>query len=326
MPSNKNVVVLLLDTMRASAMKDAHMPTIKSYAKYGTFYCNAVSPGTWTAPSHASLFTNRKVSKIDGVSKDFFNNGTDKIDPWMVKTKFIGANDKTLASKFSDLGYQTSLFSNNPFLTSFTNLGIGFSNIYDIWLESNVKYNKGLVDKLSPIINGGASVRKKMFAASYMMTRMLPRPMLDALYKDLRSRLNRGVSNADGTYRLDRGAKETNKMLKEHLTYRHNYMKQFIFINYIEAHENYPASKDIVQDKWLYMSGIEEMSNYAMSGLYKGYLKRLEYLDGVVKRAVDILKSKGILDDATLIITSDHGQMFGEHGLLYHSLPPYEGA
>lgn len=325
MPSNKNIVVLLLDTLRASAMSDAYMPNIKRLARNCTFYDNAISPGTWTAPSHAALFTDKKVSDIDGVSKDFFNNGTDKIDPWMVKTKFIEQNSQTIASKLSRLGYQTSLFSNNPFLTSFTNLGVGFDNIYDIWMESNVKYNKSLVDKLSPIINGGAPVRKKMFKASYLMTRILPKPLLDALYKDLRARLNRGVSNADGTYRLDRGAKQTNKMLLEHLTYRHNYMKQFIFINYIEAHENYPASKNIIQDKWLYMSGIEEMSEHAMSELYKGYLKRLSYLDMEVGRTIDILKSKGVLDDALLVITSDHGQMFGEHNMLYHSLPPYEG-
>ena len=325
MPSNKNVVVLLLDTLRASAMSDANMPNIKRLARHCTFYNNAVSPGTWTAPSHAALFTDRKVSDIKGVSQDFFSNGTDKIDPWMVKTKFLDQNSTTIASKLSRLGYQTSLFSNNPFLTSFTNLGVGFDNIYDIWLESNVKYNKRLVDKLSPIINGGASVRKKMFRASYLMTRILPKPLLDALYRDLRARLNRGVSNADGTYRLDRGAKQTNKMLLEHLTYRHNYMKQFIFINYIEANENYPASRSIIQDKWLYMSGIEEMSEHAMSELYRGYLQRLSYLDREVGHTIEILKSKGILDDATLVITSDHGQMFGEHGMLYHSLPPYEG-
>ena len=36
------------------------------------------------------------------------------------------------------------------------------------------------------------------------------------------------------------------------------------------------------------------------------------------------MRSKGILDHATVVITSDHGQFFGEHGLLYHSLKPYE--
>ena len=72
------------------------------------------------------------------------------------------------------LGYQTSLFSNNPFLTSFTNLGVGFEYIEDVWLDSNLKYNQGLVQKLSMIINGGASAREKMFKTSYAMTRLLP--------------------------------------------------------------------------------------------------------------------------------------------------------
>ena len=161
------------------------------------------------------------------------------------------------------LGYQTSLFSNNPFLTSFTNLGVGFEHIEDVWLDSNLKYNQGLVQKLSMIINGGASAREKMFKTSYAMTRLLPPKWLDWLYLNLRRRLNEGVCEADGTYRLDRGAKDTEKAIKNYLDYRYNYRPQFMFVNYIEAHENYPVAggRSIMQDKWLYLSGIKEMSD-----------------------------------------------------------------
>ena len=107
----------------------------------------------------------------------------------MVRTRFLNDGADTLARRVSALGYQTSLFSNNPFLTSFTNLGAGFEHIEDIWLDSNLKYNRGLVERLSAIINGGASSREKMFKASYYMTRMLPKGWLDWLYLGLRARL-----------------------------------------------------------------------------------------------------------------------------------------
>lgn len=323
----KNILVLLLDTVRASALRESGLNTISRLAGEGTLYTNVVSPGTWTAPAHASLFTDKRVSSISGVSNDFFTNGTRKIDPWMVKTKFLERDANTLARKLAGLGYQTTLFSNNPFLTSFTNLGVGFDTIYDVWRQANLKYNKGLVEKLSVIINGGATARQLMFGTSFAMTRILPRGQLDKLYLNLRQRLNNGVTNADGTYRLDRGAVDTNKEFKNYMRYRYNYRPQFIFMNFIEAHENYPVSrkKEIVQDKWLYLSGIRELDDSVTGELYRGYIKRLRYLDRVVGDTLNIAKESGLLDDATVVITSDHGQLFGEHGLLYHSLAPYEG-
>ncbi len=323
----KNIVVLVIDTIRASDLRANNgLGTISYLARNGTNYANAVAPGMWTASTHASLFVNQRVSKIRNVSKNFFKNGTYKIDPWMVKTKFLKDDATTLAQKMHNRGYNSVLFSCNPFLTSFTNLALGFDRTYDLWMDSNLKYNKSLVKKLSVIINGGAQARMAMFRTSNIMTSMLPKPIMDKLYMDLRNRLADGVASADGTYRLDRGAKDANKAMDRYLTYNDPSKPSFIFTNYIEGHENYPISKraNLKQDKWLYLSGIEEMTPEVTDKLHKGYLKRLGYLDARVKEAISILKSRGTLEDATVVVTSDHGQSFGEHGLLYHSTFPYQ--
>ena len=281
---------------------------------------------TWTAPTHAALFTDRRVSEISQVSRNFLKNGTYKIDPWMVKTKFLGSNTTTIAQKLSAYGYESVLLSNNPFVTSNTNLAMGFNRVHDVWRESNVKYNRSLANKLSVIINGGATARAAMMYTSYAFTRIMPGRAVDPLYLYLRDRLNRGVSKADGTFRLDRGAKDTKKLLGDYLSFKYNYKPQFIFVNYMEAHENYPVGrKKVTQDKWLYLSGIEQMDDYSMSALHEGYLRRLRYLDRQVKETIGVLKERGLLDDATIVVTSDHGQLFGDHDMLYHSLPPYEG-
>ncbi|HUY70486.1 MAG TPA: sulfatase-like hydrolase/transferase [Candidatus Baltobacteraceae bacterium] len=321
----RNIVVLLLDTVRASDVYgNGSLPTLDYLYRNCASYSHAISPGTWTATSHAALFANKNVSKIKEASQDFFTDGTDKIDPWMVKTKFLGNDAGTLAKGMSKHGYHSVLFSNNPFLTSFTNLAIGFDKIYDIWLDSNVKYNKGLASKLSFIINGGSAARNAMFSMSATVADMLPGPILDRVYLRLRQRLNEGVARADGTYKLDRGASDTNKALRDYLTYKYNFKPQFMFMNFIEAHENYPIKRDVVQDKWLYLSGIREMREDNMKELHRAYMRRIRYLDGAVSKILHNLKEGGILDKATVVITSDHGQFFGEHGLLYHSLPPYE--
>jgi arylsulfatase A-like enzyme len=323
----KNIIVLLLDTVRASDVYgNKALSTMNRLAKSATSYRNAVAPGTWTAPTHAALFTNRRVSQIRQVSRNFLKGGTYKIDPWLVKTKFIGRHSMTMAHRLQEYGYESILLSNNPFVTSFTNLGMGFNSVHDIWRESNVKYNKGLASKISMVLSGGSAARAAMMQASYLLTRILPRDTLDKLYLDLRKRLSEGVSKADGTHRLDRGANDTNKILEDYLSYKYNYKPHFLFLNYMEAHENYPVGrKGMTQDKWVYLSGLEEMDDYSMNALHRGYLRRLKYLDNKVKRTIEILKERGMLENATVIITSDHGQLFGEHGMLYHSMPPYEG-
>lgn len=324
--STKNIIVLLLDTVRASDVYgNSSLSTLGNVSRNATTYGCAVAPGTWTAPTHASLFTNMKVSQIKRVSQNFLKNGTYKIDPWMVKTKFLDDNTRTISHKLSMYGYESVLLSNNPFVTSFTNLAMGFDRVQDVWLNSNVKYNKSLVQKLSFIIENGARARASMMYTSYLLTRLLPQSTLNKLYLNLRKRLYDGVARADGTHKLDRGAEDTNNLLKSYLSYSYNYKPQFIFVNYMEAHENYPVKdKAMMQDKWLYLSGIEEINDYSMKQLHDAYLKRLKYLDRSVGSTIRILREKGLLDNATIVFTSDHGQFFGEHNMLYHSLPPYE--
>jgi arylsulfatase A-like enzyme len=81
----------------------------------------------------------------------------------------------------------------------------------------------------------------------------------------------------------------------------------------------------VLQDKWLYLSGIEDMTGDVTRKLHTAYQRRLHYLDGIVSKTIDALKCHGILDNAVVMLASDHGQLFGEHGLLYHALPPYSG-
>ena len=94
----------------------------------------------------------------------------------------------------------------------------------------------------------------------------------------------------------------------------------------MEGREGYPTnlvSSDYVeQDKWLYMSGILEPERVA--SITQAYYKRLKYLDSKLSNLISILKKNGALDNALLILSSDHGQAFMEHGQMYHNMFPYE--
>ncbi len=318
----KNIVVLLLDTLRQSDINS--MSYLTSLSKKGIEYTNATSPGTWTVTSHASIFTNKNVSQIHSLPKNLFNNGSYKIDPWLVKTKFLNNKDETLAKKLKNKGYTNVLFSSNPFLSSYNNLTNGFDTIFDIWKYSNIKYNRKKVERLLKYINIDIETRLKLFKIIKYVSLFLPSYVLDKLYLSLRLKLISSASDIDGTYKLDRGAVDINREIESYLKYNYNFNAHFIFANFIEAHENYPIENNIIQDKWIYMSNIEEMDDYITNKLHKAYIKRIRYLDKKIENSIKILKNYGILDNAKLIITSDHGQLFGEHGLLYHSVWPYQ--
>jgi len=52
-----------------------------------------------------------------------------------------------------------------------------------------------------------------------------------------------------------------------------------------------------------------------MKGIYAG---DISFLDSQIGRIFEFLSENDMLDDTILIITSDHGENFGEHGYIEH--------
>ncbi len=58
--------------------------------------------------------------------------------------------------------------------------------------------------------------------------------------------------------------------------------------------------------------------------LKKVYLDEIKHMDLELAPFVEWLKSEGIYDDLMIVITSDHGEEFGEHGGFWHGTTLYE--
>ena len=48
------------------------------------------------------------------------------------------------------------------------------------------------------------------------------------------------------------------------------------------------------------------------------YVEEVEYADRQIGAMLDALRARGVLDDAVVIVTSDHGEGLGDHGLTGH--------
>jgi arylsulfatase/arylsulfatase A len=103
--SPANVLLVVADSLRArnvSALgyRRETTPFLDSFASEATVYTQARSPSNWTVPSHVSLFTGYEVGE-HGLDH------TTELDPGHTVFEELAA----------DHGYDTGLFSDNPFLT-----------------------------------------------------------------------------------------------------------------------------------------------------------------------------------------------------------------
>lgn len=97
----------------------------------------------------------------------------------------------------------------------------------------------------------------------------------------------------------------------------------FTFLNYFDAHSPYlPPEDDFL------LRFVDEPPRYALSGseyserqlaeLTAAYDGSIAYLDAKLGELLDELDARGVLDSTLVIVTSDHGEQFGEHGLVFH--------
>ncbi len=103
----------------------------------------------------------------------------------------------------------------------------------------------------------------------------------------------------------------------------------FAFLNYYDAHTPY-----LPPDTWQHRfstPGVVPVPNLERHGRRDGgwspaqiqgaidaYDAAIGYLDAEITHLLDTLAARGVLDNTIVIITSDHGEEFNEHGLIHH--------
>ncbi len=112
----------------------------------------------------------------------------------------------------------------------------------------------------------------------------------------------------------------------------------FLFVHYFDPHMPYspPPPYNTMYDSILvdradgpknHPAWLPGKPPLVSRRLLSGYAGEISYMDKHVGRLLDFLRRRGILDDAVLVMTSDHGENFGDApgGLpFYHGLTVYE--
>lgn len=115
----------------------------------------------------------------------------------------------------------------------------------------------------------------------------------------------------------------------------------FLFLNYIEAHlpyeppealrENFlPDGVDgreamsIDQDWTAYYAGLNRLTPHDFEVLNALYDAELALVSRAVGDLLDDLRERGVLENTTVILTSDHGENIGDHGHMDHAFNLYD--
>lgn len=142
--------------------------------------------------------------------------------------------------------------------------------------------------------------------------------------------LNNGmVRKALGYFELP-GRKSAGTVNKEFLRWlkRHEGRPYFAFLNYFDAHQPYIAPKEF-RARFSHDSGtpfrprlvdaaFKDMTAEEIRWSKGEYDATIAYLDDQLGRLMYALEQRGVLDNTIVVITSDHGEHFGDHRRVSH--------
>lgn len=287
LPSQRtpNILLLILDTVRAESLSlHGHIrqttPKLEQFANRSVIFDRAIATAPWTLPSHSSMFTRRWHHEV---SSD-----------WLLP---LDHSHPTLAEVLTAHGYHTAGFvANLSYCGRETGVNRGFLHYEDY-----------------PVSIGQVAISSSLGQTVVSSDRL--RRAIG--YHELVNRKTAAMINND---------------FLKWLSGRDTEHPFFAFLNYFDAHEPYlppppfdtmfgdpnivrnnfqHSAFDAVRDK----RGLSPQDIQAEIGAYEG---TIAYLDDQIDLLIKELERRNILDDTIVIIASDHGEEFGEHGEFEH--------
>lgn len=306
-PEQPNVVLLVLDTVRArNASGYGHdrptTPELDSIAASGTRYVRTTSTSPWTLPSHASLFT--------GVPPSVHR--TNSLD------SELPSKLPTLPGTLSRAGYRTVGFATNPWLSSLFGVTRGFDDFSNLAGPFNTDSYRQFTMLLT---DESLSLRRR---TQELLRSQSPGELV-------RNGLTAGYRKVFD--RDDEGGRLAVNKAKDVIDGPEPF---FLFVNFLEPHLPYDPPEGyerrfvpdgivgerleaLNHDSKAYNVRNISMDDEAFDLLERLYDAEIRYTDELVGELFDYLDERGMLDETLFIVTSDHGENIGDHGLMGHN-------
>ena len=280
-----NVLLVVLDSVRADRLglhgyERETTPHLDALGRDGVAFTKAHAGSSWTLPSHATLMTGLRLSE---------HHAGDPGRP------FLGDSAPTLAEVLRQHGYATGGFvGNTEWCGRQTGLHRGFLHYADFYGNA--------VDAIARTALG----RWLWYEVGAKLG-----------WRDIPGRKSaHDINDAILSWVDGLGA---------------GHPPFFVFANYLDAHAPY-LPPDPFAGRWASRSpdfeegmGMETISRETdapppvpLQHLEDSYDEAVAYLDEQLGALFAELKQRGLLDETLVIVTSDHGESFGEHGRMDH--------
>jgi len=309
-----NVVLIVMDAVRADHLSSYgyHRKTssnLDMLAKQGVLFENAFSAAEWSYPSHASIFTGKYPSFHKTLGKDVF----------------LHKENTTIAEILDLNGYQTIGISGNILLSPANGFDKGFQKyiVLDTPFRSFKFIKQSPKDFIRTLIYGldSYTYRNVEMIKRFLSKRNEKKPFF--LFSNL--------YNCHAPYDPPRSFKRRFcDSLDEPMFYLMEYLSNKLVGHTGEKLRdssldvrklNRIASDD---GQYSFMAKELEVSEEEWEVVKSWYDGGISYLDYRLGQLIGFLKDKEIFDNTLLIITSDHGENFGEHGLATHQFCLYD--
>jgi arylsulfatase A-like enzyme len=282
-----NVLLLILDTARAMSMSvdgfsRPTTPVLEEFARSGVNFVQALSPSSWTLPSHASMFTGYLPHQMSSGLKTPLDD------------KF-----PTLAEELGKRGYVTGGFAANlHYVSRDFGLARGFAHFSDY------------------AISPGELVLNSSIGR-YLSVRADFRRLVG--FYDILGRKNAARLDRDLLGWLD-GHKDGRPFFA-FVNYYDVHEPYFPPAEFDRKFASAVKRKPYQTDQSIRgarMVGKLRMTPAEMEREHEAYMGAMNYLDTEIGRLLADLKQRGLLENTIVIVAGDHGEQFGEHGYFVH--------
>jgi arylsulfatase A-like enzyme len=300
-----NVLLIILDSVRAgntSLYGHEHetTPFLETFAEEATVYEQARSPGTWSLPSHTSMFTGLHVEE-HGVTR----------------ARHSLQSGHTIFEKLrDDHDYGTGVFSENTWITD---MDVGLKDAFDtVEGARNLPYPEGVdpsnfvltegqgqyFDYLKHCLQSDAPLKSLANGVVTKLAWDYPRYLPDSLTASTPAEVYADLfldweADRDGPWAA------CVNFMDGHLPYEPD-----------AGHDGWGGGKlrdlqeEMKDQVWEFNGGQRPWwQRKALEGLYDGTIHQM---DNQIGRVVKALDERGVLDDTLVVVTADHGEGFGE--------------
>lgn len=295
-----NVLLVVMDSVRArncSRYGHGHetTPALDALAEEAVMYTQARSPGTWSLPSHTSMFTGTHIEE-HGIRRAHHRLTGETI--------------------WEELPHRTGVFSENMWITD---MGVGLEDAFDdVYGQQNLLFEDGMDPGNFALSEGQgqyATYLKRCLGHDHTV-----KSVLNGLYNKIAWDYPQLLPDGHVT---GTPANVYTDLFVDWIEERTGGWAACI--NYMDAHLPYePAPEfddwddgtarklqdDCADQVWQFNAGDKPV--WQMCGFEALYDGAIRQIDHEIGRLIEALKSRGEFENTLLVVTSDHGEGFGE--------------